>query len=178
MKSTRTLTHIALMTTLIVVLGFMPAIPLGFIPVPIVLQNMGIMMVAMLLGGRKGSLAVLLFLLIGLLVPVFTGGSTTISVMVGPTAGYVVAWLVVPLAYSGLKGLLGKENFPLTFINIFLAGVVLVDVLGAVYLSYYTEAPLVEMLLSNLIFIPGDTIKAIVATVISSRLLKLPYFKD
>lgn len=33
---TRTTTYIALMVALLIVLGFIPGIPLGFIPVPIV----------------------------------------------------------------------------------------------------------------------------------------------
>lgn len=36
------LTQTAMVTALIIVLGFFPGIPVGFIPVPIVLQNMGI----------------------------------------------------------------------------------------------------------------------------------------
>ncbi|GAF36427.1 substrate-specific component BioY of biotin ECF transporter [Lentilactobacillus farraginis DSM 18382 = JCM 14108] len=37
----REVTEIALMTAVIIVLGLIPPIPLGFIPVPIVLQNLG-----------------------------------------------------------------------------------------------------------------------------------------
>ena len=44
MKNVRDLLYIAMMTTILVILGFIPAIPLGFIPVPIVLQNLGIML--------------------------------------------------------------------------------------------------------------------------------------
>lgn len=36
------LVYTALMTAIIAVMGFIPAIPLPFIPVPIVLQNVGI----------------------------------------------------------------------------------------------------------------------------------------
>ena len=39
MKNVRDLLYIAMMATILVILGFIPAIPLGFIPVPIVLQN-------------------------------------------------------------------------------------------------------------------------------------------
>lgn len=66
---TRTTTYIALMVALLIVLGFIPGIPLGFIPVPIVLQNLGVMLAGALLGSRKGFLAVAIFLL---LVAIFT----------------------------------------------------------------------------------------------------------
>lgn len=60
--NTRTTTYIALMVALLIVLGFIPGIPLGFIPVPIVLQNLGVMLAGALLGSRKGFLAVAIFL--------------------------------------------------------------------------------------------------------------------
>lgn len=55
MKNVRDLLYIAMMTTILVILGFIPAIPLGFIPVPIVLQNLGIMLAGVLLGWKKGA---------------------------------------------------------------------------------------------------------------------------
>ena len=47
---TKNVALIAMMTAIIIVLGFVPPIPLGFIPVPIVLQNMGIMLAGAILG--------------------------------------------------------------------------------------------------------------------------------
>ena len=43
MKNVRDLLHCD-DVTILVILGFIPAIPLGFIPVPIVLQNLGVML--------------------------------------------------------------------------------------------------------------------------------------
>lgn len=43
MTKQRTLTRAALMVAVLIILGWLPAIPLGFIPVPIVLQNIGVM---------------------------------------------------------------------------------------------------------------------------------------
>ncbi len=61
MKNVRDLLYIAMMATILVILGFIPGIPLGFIPVPIVLQNLGVMLAGVLLGWKKGSLSILLF---------------------------------------------------------------------------------------------------------------------
>lgn len=47
------LIQVAMMTTILVILGLIPGIPLGFIPVPIVLQNLGVMLAAILLGTKK-----------------------------------------------------------------------------------------------------------------------------
>lgn len=58
MKNVRDLLYIAMMATILVILGFIPGIPLGFIPVPIVLQNLGVMLAGVLLGWKKGSLSI------------------------------------------------------------------------------------------------------------------------
>lgn len=50
----REVTEIALMTAVIIVLGLIPPIPLGFIPVPIVLQNLGVMIAGVVLGPKRG----------------------------------------------------------------------------------------------------------------------------
>ncbi|MGT2832248.1 biotin transporter BioY [Streptococcus halotolerans] len=172
MTSTKSLIQIALMATLIVILGLMPPLPLGFIPVPIVLQNMGVMLAAILLGPKKGTLSILVFFILGLFLPVFTGGNTTLVVFAGPTAGYVMGWLIVPLVLAGLRRLLPFDQPLVSFALVWLSGVLVVDVIGAIYLAHYTHAALLPSLLSNLVFIPGDTIKAVIATMIGIRYRK------
>lgn len=168
MKDTRSLLYIAMMATVLVILGFIPGIPLGFIPVPIILQNLGVMLAGVLLGGKRGSLSVLLLYLLALFIPVFSG-NTLFPVLTGPTAGYVISWLFVPLLIDfGLKRF-AKNSFLLQFIVIFLAGVVFVDFVGAVWLASYTHISLGKSLLSNLVFIPGDSIKAVLASIISYK---------
>lgn len=169
MFHTKSLIQMAMMATLLVVLGFIPALPLGFIPVPIVLQNLGVMMAGVIFGGRKGSLSILLFFLVGLVIPVFSGLRSTIPVLTGPTAGYVIAWFFVPLLISYGVKLINKKNFIAIFLIVWLAGVLFVDVAGAIWLASYTNIPLDKSLLQNLVFIPGDTIKAIIAAVVAVK---------
>lgn len=169
MFHTKSLIQMAMMATLLVVLGFIPALPLGFIPVPIVLQNLGVMMAGVILGGRKGSLSILFFFLVGLVIPVFSGLRSTIPVLTGPTAGYVIAWFFVPLLISYGVKLINKKNFIAIFLIVWLAGVLFVDVAGAIWLASYTNIPLDKSLLQNLVFIPGDTIKAIIAAVVAVK---------
>ena len=165
----RDLTYIAMMATLIIVLGHIPGIPLGFIPVPIVLQNLGIMLAGAILGAKRGTVSVLLFLLLGTFIPAFTGGNNTIPVLMGPTAGYVVSWIFVPLLIGiGLKKI-PSQNFLLTFLIIWLGGFLFVDFLGAIWLAHFTKMPFITALWSNLAFIPGDTIKALLTRLIAVK---------
>ncbi|HEL0239871.1 TPA: biotin transporter BioY [Streptococcus equi subsp. zooepidemicus] len=167
MLSTKDLVKVAMMTTLIIILGLIPVIPLGFVPVPIVLQNLGVMLAGLILGGKKGTLSILLFLVIGLFLPVFSGSRTTVPVLMGPSAGYVLAWLFVPLVFALLYRSWLARYRSLAFLAIFISGVLLVDLLGTIWLAVYTDMPLTRSLVASLVFIPGDTIKAVIATALA-----------
>src|SRR5919112_409529 len=69
---TRDLAYVALFAAVIAVLGTIPAIPVG--PVPITAQTLGVMLAGAVLGARRGFLAVLLFLvLVALALPFLPG---------------------------------------------------------------------------------------------------------
>ena len=77
----------ALITATIIILGMIPPLPLGFIPVPIVMQNLGIMLAAVILGPKKGTLAIFGFLLLALIgFPVLSGGQPGLHFLVDPLA--------------------------------------------------------------------------------------------
>ncbi|WDF83472.1 biotin transporter BioY [Lacticaseibacillus pabuli] len=173
-KLTHYLTQTALMIALLIVLGFLPGIPLGVIPVPIVLQNMGIMIAAALLGPRYGTAAIALFLFLAFLgLPFLSGGRGGAAIFVGPTAGYMFGWLLVPVVYWALMKLAGNHatNGWLEFAIMIVAGVLLVDGIGSVWLSMQSPMPLAGSLTSNLVFIPGDILKAAL-TIIIVRVLR------
>ena len=55
--STRDIVLVALFAAIIVVLGLMPPVTLGFIPVPITAQSLGVMLAGCILGARRGAAA-------------------------------------------------------------------------------------------------------------------------
>ena len=73
-------------------MGAFIAIPIG--PVPIVMQNLFVMLAGLLLGWRWGLASVGIYLLAGLCgLPVFAGGQAGIGRLVGPTGGYLIGYL-------------------------------------------------------------------------------------
>jgi biotin transport system substrate-specific component len=71
-------------------------LPLPFTPVPLSLQNFGVLLVGLLLGSRRGFAALLLYLAEGASgLPVFTPGWGGIAQLLGPTGGYLIAYPVV-----------------------------------------------------------------------------------
>jgi biotin transport system substrate-specific component len=84
------------------------AVPIG--PVPVTGQTLGVLAVAVVLGSRRGAVAVALYLAQGIAgMPFFAGGTSGLPVLLGPTAGYLIGFL--PAAY--LTGLLFERMRPL-----------------------------------------------------------------
>ncbi|WP_412771405.1 biotin transporter BioY [Ligilactobacillus sp. WC1T17] len=164
----------ALMLALLIVLGLFPGIPLGFIPVPIVLQNLGVILAGLLLGPKKGTLTVGTFLLLvacGL--PFLTGGSGGIAHFLSPTGGYLFAWLLTPWLMGSCEKIFNpKHQVVKEFIFIWLFGVLFIDGCGALWLSVYEHMSLIKALAANIAFIPGDSLKAVLALLLVQGLLK------
>jgi biotin transport system substrate-specific component len=67
-------------------------IPLGLIP--LTGQTFAIGLAVTFLGMRTGTMAILIYLLLGLIgLPVFAGGASGIGVLFGPTGGYLIGFI-------------------------------------------------------------------------------------
>jgi biotin transport system substrate-specific component len=72
--------------------GAFMAIPIG--PVPIVLQNMFVLLAGALLGWKWGGASVLVYLLAGAIgFPVFSAGRGGMAHLFGPTGGYLLSYI-------------------------------------------------------------------------------------
>ena len=101
--NTRDLVLSALFAAIIVALGLLPPIPIGIIPVPITAQSLGVMLAGVVLGAKRGTIAVLLVVvLVTIGLPVLSGGRGGLAVFVGPTAGFFVGWGTLTLINAGL----------------------------------------------------------------------------
>jgi len=99
----------ALMAALIAVGAFVH-FPLG--PVPISLQVLFVLLAGFLLGPLAGASAVGLYLLAGLAgLPVFSGGTSGLGHILGPTGGYLLGFLLTPLI-TGQARRLSREGPP------------------------------------------------------------------
>ncbi|BAU26939.1 biotin transport system substrate-specific component [Aneurinibacillus soli] len=94
---------------------------ISFLPmVPFTMQNFAIALTVIILGQRYGTLAVLLYILLGVIgVPVFAQFKTGASVLVGPTGGYLIGYIVAAF----VMGMMLKRD-TITVIRAFLANVV------------------------------------------------------
>ena len=86
-------------------------VPLPFTPVPLTLQNFAVLLVGLLLGSRRGAIALALYLTEGAVgLPVFSVGMGGAARLLGPTGGYLMAY---PLAafVSGWIAERGASSF-------------------------------------------------------------------
>jgi biotin transport system substrate-specific component len=109
-------TDVALIATFaafIAVCAILPSIPTGS-GVPITLQTFGVILSGLVLGWRRGGLAALLYLALGLVgLPIFAEGTGGVAVLSKASAGYLLAFPVAAAlagAFAGL-GLRGVDRF-------------------------------------------------------------------
>lgn len=172
-RALKELIQAAMICALLIIFGLFPGIPLGIIPVAIVLQNLGVMLAGELLPPRYGTLAVLVFLLlVALGLPLLSGGRGGAASFVGPTGGYLIGWLIAPALNGWLLTVsrAPKRAWWVEFSVAAVSMVVVVDVIGAIFLAGQAHMPITAALLSNLAFIPGDLLKVALAVTIARRL--------
>ncbi len=77
--------------------------------VPFTLQTMGVFLAVSILGGRRGTLSVLVYILLGAVgIPVFAGFTGGIGILLGNTGGYIIGFLLSALAMWGMEKLAGN----------------------------------------------------------------------
>ncbi len=147
--------------SLFVALSAQPEIRLAY--VPLTLQTLAVLLTGAVLGSRRGALALLLYLGQGAAgLPVFAGGAGGIAHLVGPTAGYLIAF---PLA-AGLVGLLAERGWDRHILWTVLAmilGNLVIYLLGVSWLAIYLGSLRSAIANGMLPFLLGDLIKIAIA---------------
>ena len=144
------------------------AIPVG--PVPIVLQNLFIMLAGLLLGGRWGLISVAVYLLAGAVgLPVFAGGTGGIGKFVGPTGGYLLGFA----AAAYLIGIISESGRGRVAIDVIamVAGTVIIYAFGVSWLKVVTGMSFSKALTVGMLpFLIGDFLKIAAAIPIARAL--------
>ena len=170
---TRSWVYIALMAALIALCAWI-SVPLG--PVPFTMQTFGIFAALGLLGGRRGTLAFLIYLLLGIVgLPVFSGFSAGAGVLFGATGGYLLGYLAAALLFWGLTAKLG-QTLPV-MASAMVLGLVLCYAFGTFwFLTVYTggsgETLLGALTLCVFPYVLPDLGKIFLALVLVSRVKK------
>lgn len=171
--TTKELVFTALMAVIIAVCSWI-SIPTT---VPFTLQTFGVFMAVGLLGGKKGTISVLVYILLGAVgVPVFAGFSGGVGVLFGTTGGYIVGFLLSGLVYWAMTAAFG-EKLPIMIVAMVLGLIVCYAFGTAWFMIVYAKntAPIGLMTALGWCvfpFIIPDCIKIALAVVLTKQLKK------
>ncbi|MFC9662403.1 biotin transporter BioY [Nocardia sp. NPDC127606] len=161
--------QIAVFAALIAALGLPGAITVGFSGVPITLQTLGVILTGAILGARKGTAAVAVFIALTMIgLPLLSGGRTGLTALASPTAGYLIGWIPATLVIGLLTAMI-LPKYPIVFgllINA-LGGIVIIYLFGTAGLLVRTDLSPWAAVSTNFAFVPGDLAKVVIATVVA-----------
>ncbi|MGN8888646.1 biotin transporter BioY [Blautia sp. HCP28S3_G10] len=79
--------------------------------VPFTLQTFGVFIAVGILGGKRGTLAVLVYIILGAIgVPVFSGFTGGVGILAGTTGGYIIGFLFSALVMWLMEKIPGKRS--------------------------------------------------------------------
>ena len=150
--------------SLILCLSAQVKVYLPISPVPITGQTFAVLMLAALLGSRRGVLAVLAYLVEGILgLPVFAGGMGP-ATLIGPTGGYLVGFVAVAYVVGKLAEM-GWDRRVSTTIAAMLAGEIVLYTFGVCWLAVMTNIR-TALVICLYPFIVGDILKIALAAAV------------
>jgi biotin transport system substrate-specific component len=143
------------------------AFPLPDNPVPITLQTFGVLVVGGGLGMRRGGLAALLYLAVGLVgFPFFAEHRGGLQVVLGARGGYLVGF-VLAAALVGRLAELGWDRRIGGAIGATALGTVMIYAIGVPWLAVTTSMSLGDAITKGMLpFIPVDTVKLLAAAAV------------
>lgn len=143
--------------------------------VPFTLQTFAVFLTVGLLGGKRGTLAVLVYILLGAVgLPVFSGFKGGIGALLGTTGGYIAGFILSAFIMWAMEHFLGRKTWTLA-LSMILGLIALYGVGTAWFMIVYMQNGTTVSLLTVLgwcvfPFILPDLIKISLALALSSRL--------
>lgn len=149
-------------------------VPLPFTPVPLTLQNFGVLLVGLVLGPRRAFAALALYLAEGAAgLPVFNpAGLGGTAQLFGPTGGYLMAYPLV----AGLAGFI-MERGRKTFARAAVAGLmaeVLLFAAGLSWLAIWAGSFKRAFFYGLYWFVFAEVIKVLMAALVAVRVSRSP----
>ena len=146
--------------------------------VPFTMQTFALFFAVGMLGGKRGTLVVLVYLLLGAIgVPVFAEFTSGIGILLGNTGGYIIGFVFAALFMWGMEKAFGRKAWILALSMVL--GMVIYYIFGTVwFMAVYTRTTGAVGLATVLgwcviPFVIPDLIKIALALVLSKRLCKI-----
>lgn len=103
--------------------------------VPVTLQTFAVFLTVLLLGGFRGTIAILVYIMMGGIgIPVFAGFSGGLSTLAGPTGGYIVGFIASSLIMWMFENI-SKKRYWLKIVSMLL-GLIACYALGTLWFMH------------------------------------------
>ena len=171
MNSQRTwkLTQMAMMTGVLCIVSPV-TIPIPFSPIPMTLATLAIYLIASFLGTKQAMLTVLTYILLGMVgLPVFSGFSSGIVTLAGPTGGYVIGYLPCVCLIGWLLNKKGIKHSKVWYFFGFMCGTFCCYLFGTIWFMVIMSGTYTigqAMLLCVVPYLFFDIIKILLATIL------------
>ena len=169
-NAVKDLVFTAMFAALIAVCSIL-SIPIG--EVPITLQTFAVCLAAAMLGWKRGTLSVLIYVLLGAVgVPVFAGMTGGVGILAGPTGGYIIGFIPAALIIGLAADKWERKALPLTVSMVL--GVLVCYLIGTIWFMVVTGMGIGESLMLCVVpFLIPDGVKIALAMILSNRLSKV-----
>lgn len=166
-KKTKNLVLCALFASLNAVLSQI-SVPIG--PVPINLTHISTFVAAGLLGARYGAMSQMVYVFMGAVgLPVFSGFMGGMNRVLGPTGGYIIAYIGCAYAAGLIIDRFGKSIISM-MAGIY-TGWIITYAFGTLWYVWITQTGFIAALTVCVFpFLPGDTLKTILSLWLIKRL--------
>lgn len=136
-------------------------------PVPITMQTFFVSLAGALLGGYLGAMSQVVYILLGVIgLPVFAGGKAGAGVLLGPTGGYLIGFVVGAYVIGRMVSLKKHAGF-LWLLLAMLVGHIFIYVVGIAQLMVVAKLDLAKAIAMGLLpTIPGGILKIVAAALI------------
>ncbi len=166
--TTKDTVFIALFAALTAALSIVPPVNVPVINVPITAQTFGVMLAGGVLGARRGGLSMILFLaLVAVGLPFLSGGRGGVGVFMGASGGFLFGWVIAAfmIGYMVEKSW-EKLNFITAITSCVVGGIIVLYAIGIPWIAVVAGISIDKAALSAIAYIPGDLIKAGLASII------------
>jgi len=172
----KNIAQIAVFTAVMCVISPL-SLPLPITPVPVSLATFVIYIFSIVLGTKKSLLALVVYMLIGIVgFPVFSKGGSGIGVVLGPTGGYLIGYFFCALGASIGSQIGDRYSLRIPVKTAILVGGLVVGtflclLFGTIWLAYINELDFFAALSAGVIpFLPGDIVKIVISVIVAPPL--------
>lgn len=166
---TKTMLSCALFAAFICVFSVV-TIPVG--TVPVTLSTFAVMLCALVLGVKRGTISILIYIFIGAIgIPVFSGCRGGLGILFGPTGGYIWSYAFMALIIGGFAK---KNRTIFKKIIACILGIIICYVFGTVQFVLVQKTDVLSAIVLCVVpFVVLDVLKAVAASYVSYKILKL-----